>query len=185
MEQSLTAIPEFEGVREDARSVDLLKLIKCICYNYQPHKYPPHVVWGSLDELSRMFQTMYISESEHYDSVKTIAEVCNAIIVNFALMCTHTIDMAMKTLHSEGYIEVGVPCRKYKDGSYFKLDEIKRALIDEKAKEINISIRLLSLVLKKLFFASKQELRNDLVKGKDNYPRTVLAVLKFLQFHSL
>ena len=37
----------------------------------------------------------------------------------------------------------------------------------------------------KNFAASKQELRNDIVKGKDNYPRTVVGVLKYLQFHSL
>ena len=41
MEQSLAAIPEFEIVKEDASSVDLLKLIERICYNYQPHEYPP------------------------------------------------------------------------------------------------------------------------------------------------
>jgi len=41
------------------------------------------------------------------------------------------------------------------------------------------------LASNKKFGASKQELHNDLVKGKDNYPRTVAGVLKYLQPHTL
>lgn len=58
-------------------------------------------------------------------------------------------------------------------------------MVDQLAEEICIATRLLSLASNKKFAASKQELRNDLVKGKDNYPRTVAGVMKFLQFHNL
>ena len=37
----------------------------------------------------------------------------------------------------------------------------------------------------KKFSVNKQELQNDLIKGKDNYPRTVAGVLTYLNFHSL
>lgn len=57
--------------------------------------------------------------------------------------------------------------------------------MNDRADEICIATRLLSLSSNKKFSAIKQELRNDLIKGKDNYPRTVAGVLKYLQFHSL
>ena len=57
--------------------------------------------------------------------------------------------------------------------------------MNDRAEEIYIATRLLSLSSNKKFLASRQELRNDLFKGKDNYPRTVAGVFKYLQFHSL
>ena len=78
MEQSLAANPVFEGVEEDARSVNLLTLIYRICYNYKSHKYPPLGAWKFLDQLSKNIQPPHVSESEHYESVKTIIEVFNS-----------------------------------------------------------------------------------------------------------
>jgi len=111
---------------------------------------PPLGAWEAIDQLSRTIQpAMNVSESEHYESVKIIVEVYKASGVNFALLCTHTVDMAMKTLHSEGKIGAAdVPCGKYKDGAYFTLDAAYRALVDETSEEINISVRLLSLASK-------------------------------------
>ena len=74
---------------------------------------------------------------------------------------------------------------KYIDGGYFKLTGDHRDLVDERTEDICIATKLLSLSSNKKFGGSKQELRNDLVKEKYNYPRTVLGVLKFLQFHNL
>ena len=77
---------------------------------------PPLGAWESLDQLSRTIQQVHVPESEYYASVKTIVEVYKESVVNFALTCTHTIDMAMKVLHHEGSIGVSTPCGKYKDG---------------------------------------------------------------------
>ena len=53
------------------------------------------------------------------------------------------------------------------------------------AEEICLSTRFLSLASNTLHAASKQELRNDMVKGEDKYPRTISATLRFLQYHNL
>ena len=91
--------------------------------------------------------------------------------------------MEMKITKTEGtIIYTGA---RYKDGSYFKLNKASIEMIDERAEEICIVTRLLSLSSNKKFSASKQELKNDLVKGKDNYPRTIPAVLNFIENHSL
>ena len=99
-------------------------------------------------------------------------------------LCTHAVDMAMVTLVKDDSITVSGG-GTYKKGDYFSLRNDHRELVDDKTEEIMIATRLLSLSSNKRFAASKQELRNDLVKDKDNYPRTVPGVLKFLQFHSL
>ena len=57
--------------------------------------------------------------------------------------------------------------------------------MNDKAEEICISTRLLSLVSQKRYGQSKQELKNDLIKGEMTYPLTISGVLNFLQCHSL
>ena len=163
MEQLLTTINNFDKIKEQADSINLLKSIEQICYNYQPHEYPPLEAWEALDKLGKAIQPQDVIESDHYESIKTIVEVCKASGINFPLLCTHTVDMVMATLSADGTI---VHQGKYKDGGYFKLTEDHRDLVNEKAEEIFIATRLLSLSLNKKFGASKQELRNDLVKGK-------------------
>ena len=73
----------------------------------------------------------------------------------------------------------------FKDGTYFQLTTDERALVDDVAEEICLSTRFLALFSNKLHVASKQELKNDLVKGDDKYPRTISATMNFLQHHSL
>ena len=184
MEQALSGVKSFETIKEEADSIELLKTIEQICYHYQPHEYPPLGAWEAMDKLCKCTQPDHSTETDHYETIKTIVEVCKASGVNFSLLCTHTVDMAMSTLIKGGSITV-TGSGKFKDGDYFKLTDDHRELVDDKAEEIMIATRLLSLSSNKRFAAIKQELRNDLVKGKDNYPRTVPGVLKFLQFHSL
>ena len=88
----------------------------------------------------------------------------------------------MNMLHTEGEIS---QTEKYKDSVYFRFNKNGRSIVNDRTEEIYIATRLLFLSSNKNFAASKQELRNDIVKGKDNYPRTVVGVLKYLQFHSL
>lgn len=169
-------------IKEKADSIKLLNTVELICYNYQPHEHPPLGAWESLNKLGKAIQPENVLETDHYETIKTIVEVCKASGVNFALMCTHTVDMVISTLAKEGLISKG---GKFKDGTYFDLDNAERELVNDKAEETCIATRLLSLSSNKKFSASKQELRNDLVKGKGNYPRTVSGVLKYLHFHSL
>jgi len=63
------------------------------------------------------------------------------------------------------------------------LNTSTRELVNERAEEIFIATRMLLLASNKKFAASKQELKNDLVKGKDNYPRTITNMLNFLDTH--
>ena len=113
--------------------------------------------------------------------MKTMIEVCNIIGINFELLCTHAVDMIMKALHLESKLSSLGKC---KDGPYFKFNDDECILIDNRAEEIFLATRLLSLSYK-IFAASKQELKNDIVKGKDNYPRTIVGVLNYLQFLNL
>ena len=182
MEQALSTVKGYKLMKEEADSIKLIKTIEQICYNYQLNEYPPLGTWEALDNLVKAIQPENFLEADHYEMVKTMVEVCKASGVNFALLCTHTVDMAVNMLHNEGEISL---TWKYKDGIYLKLDDDKRELVNDRAEEICIATRLLSLSSNKKFLASRQELRNDLVKGKDNYPRTVAGVLKYLQFHSL
>ena len=182
MEQALASHKDFKTVEVAADSIGLITMIEQICYNYQPHEYPPLGAWEALDQLGKSIQPEDVTEADHYETVKTIVEVCKASGVNFALLCTHTVDMAITQLHKESKLSTA---GKYKDGRYFDATDAERALIDARAEEICIATRLLSLASNKKFAPSKQELKNDLVKGKDNYPRTVAGVLKFLSFHNL
>ena len=45
IEQSLAAVKDFDTIKEEADSIKLLKTIEQICYNYQPHEYPPLGAW--------------------------------------------------------------------------------------------------------------------------------------------
>ena len=106
-----------------------------------------------------------------------MVDVYKASGVNFALLFTHTVVMVVNMLHNEGEISL---TGKYKNCVYLKLNDNERELVNDRAEESCIATRLLSLSSNKKFSTSKQELRNDLVKGKDNHPRTVAGVLKYL-----
>ena len=113
---------------------------------------------------------------------KTIVEVCEASGINFAVMCTANVNTAIKTLHDNGKITSN---GTYKDGKYFSMSDTDRNMVDDMAEEIYLSTRFLSLSSDRLHGASKQELKNDLVKGGNNYPHTIPNTINFLQYHSL
>jgi len=98
----------------------------------------------------------------------------------FSIMCSANVDMAMKTLFKEGKITKG---GSYKDGPYFTLVDDERKIVDSMAEDICLFTRLLSS--NRLHSASKQELRNDLIKGDDKYPTTIANTTTFLQYHNL
>ena len=111
--------------------------------------------------MGKAIQPENALETDHCETIKTIVEVCKTSGVNFALMCTHTVDMAISTLAKEGLISKR---GKFKDRTYFDLNDAERELVNNKTEEICIATRLLSLSSNKKFSTSKQELRNDLVK---------------------
>ena len=152
MEQALAGVKGFNVIKEEADSIKLLKTVEQICYNYQPHEYPPLGAWEALDKLGKAIQTENVLGTDHYKTIKTIVEVYKANGVNFALMCTHTVNMAISTLVKEGLISKG---GKFKDGTYFDLDNTERDLVHDKAEDICITTRLLSLPSNKKFSASK------------------------------
>ena len=53
------------------------------------------------------------------------------------------------------------------------------------SEEICLSTRFLSLASNKLYSVSKQELKNELIKGDENYPRTITSTITFIQYHTL
>ena len=89
-------------MKDEADSIKPIKTIEQICYNYQPHEYPPLWIWEALDILDKAIQQENILESDHYEMIKTMVEVCKASGVNFALLFTHTVDMAVNILNNEG-----------------------------------------------------------------------------------
>ena len=163
IEQTLSIVKGYKLMKDEADSIKLIKTIEQICYNYQPHEYPPLGIWEALDILDKAIQQENILESDHYEMIKTMVEVCKASGVNFALLFTHTIDMAVSILNNEGEISL---TGKYKNGIYLKLNDNERELVNDRADEICITTSFLSLSSNKKFSASKKELRNDLVKGK-------------------
>ena len=97
-------------------------------------------------------------------------------------MCTANVDMAMKELWEYGKV---TKQDTFDDETYFIPNQYMRGLADACAEEICLATRFLSLFSNKFHSQSNQYLKNNLVKGDDNYPRTILAVLKFIQHRSL
>jgi len=90
--------------------------------------------------------------------------------------------MVIKALNKAGKI---TKSGTYNDIVYFDMSEDERKLVDDIAAEIYLSTRFMSLSSNKLHGASKQELKNDLVKGGYTYPRTISRTINFIQYHSL
>ena len=182
IEQCLESEDTFSNIKETSNSIELMKLIEKLCYNYKPHEYTPLGAWTALDKLTALIQPDTVHEVKHYETYKSTVEMCKASKVNFAMICTENIDMAMTTLRNNGKITT---TGSYADGAYYRLNDIERPLVDSMAEEICLSTRFLSLASNKLHMWSKQELVNDMVKGDDNYPKTIAGTLRFLQYHNL
>ena len=131
MEQALAGVKCFNMIKEEANSFKVLKTVKQICHNYQPHKHPPLRAWEALDKLGKDIHPENVIETDHYETINIIVEVYKASGVNFALMCTHTADMAISTLAIEGIISER---EKFKDGIYIDLSDAERRLVNDKAQ---------------------------------------------------
>ena len=114
-----------------------------------------------------------------------MVKVCKARSINFVLLCKANIDMAMEQLHAKRKIlPRATKPGNFKDGSYFKLTNAERGAVDKVAEETCLATIFLSLSCDELHYNSKQELKNDMVKGENKYPRTIATTLHFLQYHN-
>ena len=129
-------------MKEKSSSIELIKILERICYNYQSHEYPPLGVWEAIDRLGITRQPDGMLEADHYKTFKTMIEICKASGINFAVICSANVYMAMKTLFKAKKI---TNSGTYKDGTYFKLSDDERKLVDDMAEEICLSTRFLSL----------------------------------------
>lgn len=111
-----------------------------------------------------------------------MVEVCEASGVNFALLCSENVNIAMKKLHADRRISKG---GTFQDGTYFELLTSEKNLVNKMAEEVCLSTRFISLTCNEIHSWSKQELLNDMVKGDNKYPQTMAASLHFLQYHTL
>ena len=165
-----------------------MKLLEKICYNCRAHEYTPLGAWDAMDRLSAHRQPDNVHEVKHYESFKSVTEMCKASGINFAVMCSANVNMAIETLSKEGKLADAPGAAingTYEKGTYFDLDDDQRKLVDKVVEDMCLSVRFLSLSLDRLHAASKQELQNDMVQGEDKYPRTITATLRFLQYHNL
>ena len=89
----------FVELKNKSNSIELIKLIEAIRYNYQSHEYPPLGVWESMDTLARAYQLDNVSEASHYKKFKTIVEVCKTNGVNFIVICSANVDIPIKVLY--------------------------------------------------------------------------------------
>ena len=126
--------------------------MKKLCYSYRAHEYTPPVAWDDLNKLAYMKQHDDTHEIKQYESFRSVIEMCETSSIIFAVMCSANINMSMKILKREGKItESGT----YEDGTYFKLTDDHRTLVDKMVEEIYLSTRFLPLASNKLHSASK------------------------------
>ena len=77
MQHKLKSDANFKGINDTIDSIKVLINIKRICYNYQPHEYPPLGAWDILDKVGKLKQQDKMKKSEQFESVKTVVKVCN------------------------------------------------------------------------------------------------------------
>ena len=127
-------------------------------------------------------QATRVDIAPHHKSFKTIIKVCKASWINFALPCTAKIYEAIKVLYAEGKISSG---GTFNNGDYYKLSSDDKILVNNLTEDICLSVWFLSLANDKVHGTSIQELKNDMIKGENNFPRTMTGTLNFLEHHSL
>ena len=120
VEQNLESEDTFAEIKRKSDSIGLIKLLESLCYNFKPHEYTPLGAWTALDKLTALVQPETVHEVKHYETYKSVIEMCKASKVNFALLCTDNIDMSMNTLRNEGKITT---TGTYANGDYFKLTD--------------------------------------------------------------
>ena len=116
IEELLKSEDTYEDLKRKYDSIGLIKLVEKLCYSYHAHQYTPLGAWEGLDKMCRLVQTKETAEVTHCERFRSMVEVCKASSINFALLCTANVDMAMEALHEKGKISMK---GSFKDGTYF------------------------------------------------------------------
>lgn len=66
MKQALSAVKGYKLTKKEADSINFIKTIEQICYNYQPHEYPPLGAWETIYTLAKSIQPEYVPEADHH-----------------------------------------------------------------------------------------------------------------------
>ena len=104
VERNLIGDDSFTNIKDTSDSIGLIKLLEKVCYSYRAHEYTPLGAWNAVDKLIELKQPEHVHEVKHYESFKSIVELCKASGINFAVMCSANTNMAIKTLHATGKI---------------------------------------------------------------------------------
>ena len=105
MEQNLEAEEVFEYHKSKSDSIEIIKLLKKLCYSYRNHEYTPIGAWNAFDKLGDLAQPDHVHEVKHYDTFSSFFKMCKTSSINFALICTVNVDMAMKELEKKSKIK--------------------------------------------------------------------------------
>ena len=104
VEQNLEAEEVFEELKNKLNSIELIKLQEKLCYSYRAYEYTPLGARNASTKLGKLKQPEHVHEVKHYETFRSVVEMCKASSINFVLMCTHTVDMEMTTLATESLI---------------------------------------------------------------------------------
>jgi len=85
-------------------NIGLIQLIEKLCYDHKPHEYTQLGARSALDKLTSLEQPKTIHEVKHYETFKSVVEMCKASKVNFATMCTENIDTSLVALRKDSKI---------------------------------------------------------------------------------
>jgi len=167
MEQAFAGVMDFATTKEEDDSIKLLKTIEQICYTYQPYEYPLLRVWKALDKLGKSIQPENVLKADHYETVKTTVVVCKASGVNFSLMCTYTVDMAMEELYNDRLI---TQSEKYSDGVYFQLNTDEKKLVNRQSRGNLYCHSTAVTSIRQEFFCEQAGTKKRFGEGKGQLP---------------
>ena len=132
MEQHLEADNSFEYLKYNTDSIGSITLLESMCYNYKVHEYTPLTPWDTMDKLTRVVQPEDVHEVKHYETFKSVIEMCKASKISFALMYIENINEAMDTLYLSGEIPDGMK-GSFDDGKYLDLTKEQREVVNKTA----------------------------------------------------
>ena len=75
MRQKVEASPKFRDISESANSIELLKAIKKIAFNYQSQKHLPHSVHEAKKQFYNFYQTRHMSTPAYLETFQNLVDV--------------------------------------------------------------------------------------------------------------
>ena len=154
MKAKLRATKNYDNNKKDLKSIELLKEIKNISYNFQDKNYVLAAIHVVLERFINCKQKEDVSDQKYLDlfndNVKTIKSY--NIIMNVA-------NLIIKQEH----------------GDISNKSDAEKKELKEKAQERFLAYSYLKGMCKVRYSSIKEELHNEFLKGVNNYPATVQA----------